>query len=396
MFNLLSLNAFSGLTIITAAQEQPWSQDLEDLCASGVNLWSATRALNAGPKIYKEIARGVSIADLDRKKSFPNAVLDRYPDLDAVEMWVTAPANFAAACDFDVSDEIQYKQVKDFCNSAAGSGKTFEAEWLKQVGRDELPGPMVLYREQLRTAATRDVDNRPELVKAFGDAGVRKEDIANKVHYVCNAEIERKESDEAIARRVDLAETVAFESDGHPCRIMKPRTDTLTVLNAMNNGLVDRKQFVLKPYRGKEQLLADLMAKYPEVPRDLFTSVDPAWKDKAAKMIEFKRRLAAGENPVMLSKLLVPDFSVDGRTVRDQLRTVLGSKDQLDYVRFLNLAGGGYWTHEHRKIGEAWLKQRCMDFCIQADGCAPDRARARVKWTAIVVVLHPESSPLSI
>ena len=156
----------------------------------------------------------------------------------------------------------------------------------------------------------------------------------------------------------------------------------------MNSGLEDRKQFVLKPYRDRDQLLADLMAKYPDVPRDLFTSVDPAWKDKAAKTMEFKRRLVAGENPVMLSKALVPEFSTGGRTVRDQLRTVLGSKDSLDYVRFCNLAGGGYWVHEHRKIGDAWLKNVCMEFCIQVDGCAPENARARVNWRVMLVILH--------
>ncbi len=35
------------------------------------------------------------VVDADRKKSFPNAVFDRYPMLWAVERWVKAPETFA-------------------------------------------------------------------------------------------------------------------------------------------------------------------------------------------------------------------------------------------------------------------------------------------------------------
>ena len=55
------------------------------LAESGLTVWQATRPLQAGPKLFKEIARGCTrVLDADRKKSFPNAVLDRYLDLIAI------------------------------------------------------------------------------------------------------------------------------------------------------------------------------------------------------------------------------------------------------------------------------------------------------------------------
>jgi hypothetical protein len=208
----------SGLKDLNDAVEYPWHDDVEKLVGLGVSPWQATRALHAGPKYYKEIARGcLHVLDTDRKKSFPNAVLDRHPALGAVELWCTRPHEFATACGFDVSIPSQYKLVKDFCNSAAGSGRTFEEHWLTTAGITSLPEPMILYREQLRIAARSDVEQRPKVSDAFKTLGFDKQEVASKTHYVCNSEIERRESEEAIVKRDSMVETVAFESDGHPC-----------------------------------------------------------------------------------------------------------------------------------------------------------------------------------
>ena len=285
------------------------------LCSEGITAWQATRALHTGPKVYKELARGSTrVADTDRQKSFPNAVRDRYSDLDAVAMWVDFPADFAAACGFNVEVPGDYKHVKSFCNSAAGSGRNFEEDWLRSANRSVLPEAMVLYRQQLRTAAERDVERRPEIAQSFRDQGFDEAAVRNKTHYVCNAEIERQECDAALARREGLASTIAFESDGHPC-VVADESKIPGVLEAMNRGLELRKQFVHKPYRSRADLVAHLQQQYPEIPPEAFAQVDSDWERKAQMTLEFRRRLIAGENPVLLSKHLVPDFLVGGRRV---------------------------------------------------------------------------------
>ena len=187
---------------------------------------------------------------------------------------------------------------------AHGSGVDFEREWLLQVGRVALPEPMVLYRAQLRLAAERDVIARPELAAAFAAAGFAGRDVQNKTHYVCNSEIERAECDDGITAREVLAETVAYESDGHPC-LVRDLGEGPAVLKRMNQGLECRKQFVIKPYRNQQQLIDALKQKFPEVPAELFEVVDENWQDKAQKLLEFKRRMLIGENPVLLSRDLV-------------------------------------------------------------------------------------------
>jgi hypothetical protein len=208
----------SGLKELADAAEFPWLDEVEKLVGQGISVWQATRALNAGPRYYKELARGDRhVLDTDRKKSFPNAVLDRHPALGVVEQWCTRPQDFATACGFDVTIPAQYKLVKDFCNSAAGSGHTFEESWLESAGIATLPVPMCQYREELRTAARLDVEQRPEVAEAFQTLGLGKHEVESKTHYVCNSEIERRESEEALVRRDMMVETIAFESDGHPC-----------------------------------------------------------------------------------------------------------------------------------------------------------------------------------
>ena len=261
--------------------------------------------------------------------------------------------------------------------SAAGSGTLFENEWLAKANLTRLPEVMVLYREQLRTAAKRDTEARPEVAKILEQQGLKETDVQNKTHYICNSEIERCESDAALGRRQKMTETVAMESDGHPCRVAKPE-DIEKILKVMNDGVEERKQFVHKPYRTKEQIVADLQLKFPEIPPEYFAEVDLNWRRKAELTLEFKRRMMNGENPVLISKILVPEFLYKGRQVRDQLRTVSGSKDSLDYVMFTQKLHGGSWKVVHRKIGDAFLKEICKDFCLQVEGSKPGWGRARV------------------
>ena len=160
--------------------------------------------------------------------------------LGAVEMWTLHPEDFASACGFDVNDPKQYKLVKDFCNSAAGSGTLFANEWLAKANLTQLPDVMILYREQLRVAAKRDTEARPEIAKTLTQQGWKETDVQNKTHYICNSEIERKESDAALGRRQKITETVAFESDGHPCLVDKAE-DIEKILKVMNKDVDARK-----------------------------------------------------------------------------------------------------------------------------------------------------------
>ena len=113
----------SGMSDVKHATGFPWLEQIQKLEAMGLSTWQATRGLQAGPKFYKELARGSRrVLDADRQKSFPNAVLDRYPDLEIVELWCRSPEEFASRCGFAPPlSPAQYKHVKSFCNSAAGT-----------------------------------------------------------------------------------------------------------------------------------------------------------------------------------------------------------------------------------------------------------------------------------
>ena len=80
----------------------------------GMTEWEATRSLHSGPKFFKELARGNELVlDADRQKSFPNAVRDRYPDLRAVDQWVSDPMACVAFCGLETTSS-NLKLVKSF------------------------------------------------------------------------------------------------------------------------------------------------------------------------------------------------------------------------------------------------------------------------------------------
>ena len=81
----------------------------------------------------------------------------------------------------------------------------------------------------------------------------------------------------------------------------------------------------------------------------------------------------------------------------DQLCTIPGSKDSLDYMRFTQKLFGGYWQYSHRKIGDAWLKAVCKDFCMFVEGSRPGWGRARVnnaqeiqRYLSFKIQMHPK------
>ena len=194
---------------------------------------------------------------------------------------------------------------------------------------------MILYRAQLRLAAERDTANHPEIARAFQEAGYDNRSVQNRVHYVCNAGIERLESDEAITKRAAIAETVSFESDGHPC-LVKDMADAERVLQLMNHNVEERKTFVIKPYRSAQQLVDYLIKANPEIPREMFETVDPEWQEKAAKLLQFKRRMGNKENPVTLSKDLVL-LDVDGGGASHYLNNDIPSITIAAYLSFATL-----------------------------------------------------------
>ena len=302
---------------------------------------------------------------------------DRYSDLATVAQWCCGPDRFAERCGFDVGVKEQYKLVKDFCNSAAGSGSTFEKEWLAMAGRVDLPAPMIEYRRELRIAAERDVKIRRDITQVYEDRGYSAQDLQNMVHYVCNSEIEHADCAAAMERRASLTTTVAFESDGHPCLVSGP-SDCADILAAMNSGVEDRKQFVHKPYRNQDEIMAALKEKYNTIPAEWFGVHDTDWRTHASDILEFRRRMRDNQNPILLAKKLVPRFMYKGSLVSDYIATVNGSKDALDYVIFNSYKNGGYWCFVHRKIGHGRLQDVCAEFCVQTEGSKPGWSRARV------------------
>jgi hypothetical protein len=75
------------------------------------------------------------------------------------------------------------------------------------------------------------------------------------------------------------------------------------------------------------------------------------------------------------------------------MRTVVGSKDSLDYMIYKEAGNGGYWQHVHRKMGDSKLKDICQEFCNYADGCKPEWARARVVDGILPGKMVPEVAP---
>ena len=124
-----------GASLQTDLKDESYNRQVAEMVdACGMSMWQATRALHSAPKFFKEIARGQKVLDADRPKSFPNTIRDRFPDLDLVAMWCEDPTGLATLAGFNITDVDQYKLCKDFINSAAGSGKRFEDDWLLRAG----------------------------------------------------------------------------------------------------------------------------------------------------------------------------------------------------------------------------------------------------------------------
>ena len=75
------------------------------------------------------------------------------------------------------------------------------------------------------------------------------------------------------------------------------------------------------------------------------------------------------------------------------MRTVVGSKDSLDYMIYADAGNGGFWQFVHRKVGNSRLMDICQAFCNHADGCKPEWARARVVDGMLPGKMVPEVAP---
>ena len=146
----------------------------------------------------------------------------------------------------------------------------------------------------------------------------------------------------------------------------------------MNATTSPQKAFVEKAYRNRAEILAHLRAEHPEIPEHLWGEHEVDWQVGPSKLLEFRQRLNRGENPVTLAKKLLPTFTHGGREVRAFMRTVVGSKDSLDYWLYRDARNGGFWESTHRKMGDSLLKDICLEFCNFADGCTSEGSRARV------------------
>ncbi len=177
--------------------------------------------------------------------------------------------------------------------------------------------------------------------------------------YARNAEIERRDCEAALAARSAIAETISYESDGHPCIPVDRRPSAeweRDVLAAMN--LDPSARFVSKPYRGQAELLAELKGRFPEIPVAFFDEEEPNWRESAASSVELFRRLRAGETPALVACKVVPYYlQANGYLVRDEWRSVPAGKNSMQYFRYAVLPEGGHWSSPPMPVAVAELEE---------------------------------------
>lgn len=235
--------------------------------------------------------------------------------------------------------------LKDFCNSAAGSGQPVIDKFLADTGLMMLPTWATSYRSAVCVAMDRDVASEPGWVNKLRAKQYSDRAIRNKIHYAKNAAMERQQCDKALTARDAVAETISYESDGHPCIPVHraPTADWVRdVLAAMNVDPAAR--FISKPYRADADLLDDLKVRFPDIPEAYFIESDPNWREAAGSSMELFRRMKAAETPALVACKVVPFHLQDnGWLVRDEWRSVFTGKNALNYFRYTILPGGGFW-----------------------------------------------------
>ena len=298
---------------------------LQRLLGMGLTLYESTRSVFAAPKAYKEAVRPACSRDFDLKKSFPNAIVSRHGDLDVVAQWCEDPMACVGRCGMGLTD-ANLKMLKDFCNSAAGSGEPVVDTFLMASGLQELPQWARLYRDQLRTAAARDYEAHPDWVAVLSQDGRSQREITNKIHYVCNCITERQEVEAARVRvataplNPDPVRWTSNESDGLvaiPDRgVGRPAWDT-RVLALMGS------KFSIKPYREFDELVTVFRNKHPEIHDLLFSTYDDKWVDIEKIKLECARRIRNNEQPSMRYAKCMPFcLMAQGCMVKDIFRPI--------------------------------------------------------------------------
>ena len=290
-------------------------EKIEDLVRLGLSCYEATRSCFSAPKLYKEAARPADCSDFDLRKSFPATIAARYQDLTVVQQWCQDPNSCLVDCGMAVTPS-NLKVLKEFCNSAAGSGEPVLQKFLADAALQAAPRWAVQYRDALRLAATRDEAAHPAWCLALRQAGVPADKIRNKVHYLVNCVAERQRCEAGRARvGEDLAMFIGLESDGVVAIPLGQQTPD-GLLNLMG------PDFAIKPYRSWDGIISGFKAKYPMVAPHLFDEVDVDWEVSEGSKLESIMRIRRGEKPSRVLATCVPDFILDAMTaVKDVYRS---------------------------------------------------------------------------
>ena len=338
--------------------------------------YDCTRSLSTHKKFYKEALRGQTVFDFDRRKSFPSAVLTRYPEMETVGMWVVGgPAECLRACNLEPSEK-NAAALKEFCNAAAGSGEPVLSTFLEAVGLTKAPEWVLQYRQCLRDAAKADVAKNPHWRQVLEEDGYCDWEVTNKVHYMANCVIERCEGDLAYAAAGECIDLVSHESDGHPV-LLKGKATADTVLGLLN-GIQSNTGYVLKPYRSMPEIIAHLKETNPEVPPRLFELKDPDWEKKALKRVELARRLKAGGKPSLLVAEVLPQIlCAPGVLICDRWKSVPQDKKTTSMCSFTRgPTGGGYWEEDPAPVAKVKMESLVVEACCNLMGIkevhAPD------------------------
>jgi hypothetical protein len=267
--------------------------------------------------------------------------------------------------------------LKTYCNAAAGSGRPVRDTFLQEVGLIQLPQWCKDYNEVLKASAVADVHAHPAWVALLKDQGLDEHEVANKVHYIVNSTIERKECDTAYAAAASMIDIVGHESDGHPV-LLRPGRSVEGVLEKLN-GISSNTGFILKPYRSLDAITEYLKGQNPEVPPAYFDTVTgEEWEPHAKQLVELTRRLCAGRKPTLLVAEVLPcTLCAPGVLVRDRWKSVpVDKKTSAMYFFNRQASGGGYWEEVSPSVAatlmEKLIVKGCCDLMGLALDCAPD------------------------
>lgn len=303
------------------------------MAALGITCYEATRSCFAAPKLYKEGVRPDQCWDFDSIKSFPKAIVARYPDKKEVHLWSEDPLACVKMCGLPMTDD-NVKALKLFCNSAAGSGQPVLDSFLQSTNLGKAPEFVLNYRQCLRAAAMQDLARRPGWAVQLEARGYSPDQLKNKIHYLENSIEERMRCEKARAD-ASMVEWISLESDGQVC--LPSSITKQEILEAMGAG------FAYKPYRSFDAIVVAFQEKHPEVNVKYFGIVDKDWTTTQFACAQGAKRLRQGENPALTFSPWLPTFIMDpGRMLKDMWRTVPGGEKTCTWWRFTE---GGLWEN---------------------------------------------------